>query len=194
MSDLRHVVVEEQPAPDGSRALPKVFCLGVHRTGTASLMKALRQVGYRTSHWEQRAEVMADVNAGEYRLSVMNDYDAISDFPIPCLYRGLAQAFPAARFVLTVRDVDTWLESVRRHTIGRVLEPEEQLFYGRASFDTETFTARFTEHNAAVRSFFRERPNLLVMDVCAGEGWSKLGEFLALSETCQSSFPWLNRS
>ena len=163
-----------------SRATRKVFCIGAHRTGTRSLAKALDLLGFNCCHWESHKRVMDDVRAGNFALSVMEEYDAAADFPIPSIYRELDAAFPGSRFILTVRNRQAWLESVRKHLGHRGLAEEEQLFYGVKRFDAELFLRRFDEHNESVREYFAGRSDLLVIDVTAGEGWEKLAPFLGV--------------
>ena len=157
---------------------PKVFGVGAHRTGTTSLMRALRVLGYRTSHWKDRHEINADLERGRYRLSLMERVDAVSDLPIPSIFRELDAAFPDARFILTIRHPDEWLASVERHARGRILEHEEQAFYGRSRFDAEAFRSRFEAHNREVVEHFAGRSDLLVVNIPAGDGWDRLCAFL----------------
>lgn len=155
----------------------KIFGVGAHRTGTTSLAEALTILGLPASQWAHHREIMADVRAGNYRLRVMEDYDAVLDLPIPVLYRELDAAFPGSRFILTVRDERDWLASVEEHTRGRSLLPEEAMFYGADTFDADDALVRYRDHNRRVIEHFSGRPDLLVLDVCAGEGWERLAPF-----------------
>jgi hypothetical protein len=171
----------------------KVFGIGAHRTGTTSLMAALGIIGYRTSHWHDRDRIYADINSGRYRLSLMECVDAVGDLPIPYLYRQLDRAFTDARFILTLREADDWLASVELHTRGRVLEREEQVFYGRDRFDPDAFMAIFERHNSEAIAYFDGRDDFLVIDIVAGDGWEPLCAFLG-EVTPDPSTPFPHKS
>lgn len=117
---------------------PKVFCLGLSRTGTTSLCAALETLGYRTIHYPihlfTQAEVMgAPVFKAQLRLNpyarwrrskeikafgcrdargILQGYDAFGDLPIPLFYKELDRMFPGSKFILTTRDLDRWLTSM----------------------------------------------------------------------------------
>jgi hypothetical protein len=168
----------------------RIFGVGVHRTGTSSVARALSILGFRTSHWSRHEQIMADVQAGNYRLRVMESLDAVLDFPIPVLYRELDAAFPGSRFILTVRDQREWLASAEEHTRSRSLLPEEVMFYGADTFNGDEALNRYREHNQRVIDHFSGRPNLLVLDVSAGEGWERLAPFCDRPVPALP-FPWV---
>jgi Sulfotransferase domain len=167
----------------------KLFGVGAHRTGTTSLAEALTILGIPTSQWAHHEQIMADVRAGNHRLRLMETYDAVLDFPIPVLYRELDEAFPGSRFILTVRDEREWLASAEQHTRGRSLLPEEVMFYGTDTFNRDDALERYREHNRRVIEYFAGRPDLLVLDVCAGEGWDRLAPFCERPVPAVP-FPW----
>lgn len=158
----------------------KVFGIGAHRTGTRSLVAALGVLGYECAHWEKQQEIMADVRSGNFRHGALETMDGAADFPIPSIYPQLDEAFPGSRFILTVRDPEAWLRSVRKHIGERKLAAAEKLFYGTDSFDPDLFLRRYDEHNRSVLEYFRDRDDLLVMDVTAGDGWARLAPFLEM--------------
>ena len=51
--------------------------------------------------------------------------------------------------------------------------------YGTERFQRESFRNAYEEHRAAVIEHFREKGrDLLVINICAGEGWERLCDFL----------------
>lgn len=48
-------------------------------------------------------------------MSALERHYALCDPPIPILYEKLDQAYPGSKFILTVRNEDKWLTSVRNH-------------------------------------------------------------------------------
>jgi hypothetical protein len=73
---------------------------------------------------------------------------------------------------------------------GRDLVPEEQEFYGRSTFDRQSFLSTFVQHNEAVREYFAGCENFLVMDIEVGDGWEKLCRFLRIDVPVGVPFPW----
>lgn len=157
----------------------KVFGIGLSRTGTTSLAMALEVLGYRTKHAPLH---VWDIAA----------HDATTDISVAARYRFLDRMFPGAKFILTVRDLARWLESCRDHwreqtqresgieppILASYREPEF-LVYGGFGFDAERFAAAYRRHEHEVREYFADRPgDLLVMDICGGDGWQPLLEFL----------------
>ncbi len=91
----------------------KVFGIGISRTGTTSLSKALRRLGYDTIH-----APLSIIKRVDGRI-VLNEeavrrYEALTDSTVAFMYKELDAAFPGANFILTVRDVEKWLLSMRR--------------------------------------------------------------------------------
>jgi peroxiredoxin len=73
---------------------PKIFGIGLSRTGTTSLTEALTLLGYRTLHfpWDEvtRAELYQFLacHPASAQLSVLQVADAITDTPACCLYQA----------------------------------------------------------------------------------------------------------
>jgi hypothetical protein len=54
---------------------------------------------------------------------------------------------------------------------------------------------RFNDHNEAVRTYFKERPDdLLVIDMFNGDGWVELCNFLGIEKPPVNAFPHTNRA
>jgi hypothetical protein len=116
---------------------------------------------------------------------------ALCDLPIPILFRELDAAYPGSKFILTTRNEDRWLTSVKNHwdpdrnkfRAGWDSDPfthkVHKLLYGQKGFNADLFRARFRRHNAEVLAHFKNRPDdLLVMDMDEGAGWPQLCAFL----------------
>jgi hypothetical protein len=64
--------------------------------------------------------------------------------------------------------------------------------YGGTRYERERFRRAYETHERSVREYFRERPaDLLVLDICAGEGWERLCPFLGC-EIPDTPFPRAN--
>ena len=156
-----------------------VFCIGLPKTGTTSLQKAILELGYELKgefvrEVDDLKEVSDDPNAKHfYRLS-----RAIHD------YEELDSRFPGSKFIITTRDYDSWLKSCR-HQFRHPCEPGSDVYEGRMrlfgtpEYSDEGFKAAYDRHLAAVRAYFAGRDDdLLVMAAAAGEGFDVLCPFL----------------
>jgi hypothetical protein len=178
---------------------PKVFCIGFQKTGTTSLYAALERLGYRTAAVVGRDWTAERLAAEGARLCIetARDYDAAQDMPWPLFFRELDAAYPGSKFILTVRDPESWFASIEGHFGAH--EGEMQAFvYGRDAAAPAGKKARYLEtlaaHEAAVRAHFIDRPrDLLVMDLGAGDGWEELCEFLGAAVPAEP-FPSRNKA
>jgi hypothetical protein len=178
----------------------KIFGIGLQRTGTTSLHRALQMLGYRSVHGP--FGLYPDLDP-----SIMDCYDAFSDNPIPLLYPLLDQAYPGSKFICTTRDMASWLKSVKwLFSVGRlesnwqaapVIDAVHAALYGTSDFDEPAFRTFWHVYHAGVRRHFADRPqDLLMLDFTAGDGWEPLCAFLghpvpgvAFPRSNQTSYP-----
>lgn len=107
-----------------------VVCVGLQKTGTTSLTKALEILGYRTAHY--LTDLLSDRWYGVREFApqdkvfsldparmvkALEAYDAVTDTPVssPEVFSILDRQFPGTKFVYTTRDVPSWTRSVERH-------------------------------------------------------------------------------
>ncbi len=167
----------------------KIFGIGLSKTGTTSLARALEILGYRTRDCMGVTRYQKG-DLGSIDLEEIERYDAFTDTPVPSFYRELDQRYPGSRFILTVREEEPWLASCRKQFTPRHAEKHNdatrRLFedlYGTDVFDEARFRAGYRRFVDGVLEYFSDRPDdLLVIDVTAGEGWEKLCAFLGKPE------------
>ncbi len=164
---------------------PKIFGIGLSKTGTTSLAQALGILGYKTKDYpgieNYRAGDLSCVDLRE-----VDAYDALTDTPIPSFYRELDARYPNSKFILTVRDKAGWLKSCKKQFTERLAEKQteahNQLFmdlYGCMVFDEQKFLSGYEKFVSGALEYFKDRPHdLLVINVTCGEGWEKLCPFL----------------
>lgn len=168
-----------------SRGAPKIFGIGLSKTGTTSLANALQILGFRTK------DNMGVVRYSAGDLSsidrdVLDANDAFTDTPIPSFYRELDVAYPGSKFILTTRERGGWLKSCMKQFTQRFAEgqnaAQKQLFvdmYGTNVFESKQFGDGYEAFVGGVIEHFKGRPgSLLIMDVAGGDGWEKLCPFL----------------
>jgi hypothetical protein len=194
------------PEPIELKPLPtRIFGIGMHKTGTTSLQKALQILGFSCAHWPSprwARNVWYEVQKHGTSLTLERTY-AACDLPIAVLYQQLDRAYPGSKFILTVRSEVDWLLSVRDHW-GPKRNPwrntwdndcfthqMHQILYGRKGFHLDTFLRRYRKHNQDVTAYFHNRPNdLFVMNMDSPD-WAGLCTFLDVPVPAEQ-YPRLN--
>jgi hypothetical protein len=159
-----------------------IIGVGFQKTGTSTLREALKILGYKVKDTTPRA--LIPILKGNYKrvLSIIKDYDAVEDTPWYYIYKELDERIPNCKFILTIRDEESWYKSVKRH-IGDLRSAHHEWIYGRGKGlpkdDKENTIRVFREHNEEVVAYFKDRPDdLLILDFTKGDKWEKLCEFL----------------
>jgi hypothetical protein len=177
----------------------KVFCVGLNKTGTTSLGRALEHLGARHLGWSSAdGPRLIRVWAEDYLdilFKIAYKYDVIEDFPWPLMYKELDEHFQNAKFVLTRRSSpEIWFNSYLGHVKSRWYG--NKLIYGFAHplDDPDAHMAFYQRHNASVREHFAGRPDKL-LEVCweEGSGWKEVCSFLEIDKLPRQPFPHANR-
>jgi hypothetical protein len=189
----------ERLGEDSSRwDRPRIFGIGLNKTGTSSFDAAMRILGFESLHWggpPVRHRIEAALEAGAPLLSNLDQrFDAFSDIVVLSKnFALLDEQYPGSRFVLTVRPIDAWIDSRRRH----VEQNRRRLAAGTYDgtflvVDEEAWRQEWFEHVTQVRDYFEGRDDLLEVDLTSTPGWSPLCRFLQVPEP-DAAFPWANR-
>lgn len=166
----------------------KIFGIGLSKTGTTSLAQALTLLGFNTRDYPGLSHY-APGDLSSIDPAMLEEFDALTDTPIPSFYRELDARYPDARFILTLRERQGWLNSCKKQFTQKLAdkqnEAHSQLFmdlYGCTVFDEAKFAAGYDRFVEGVLEHFRDRPGkLLTLNVTGGDGWEKLCPFLGHS-------------
>lgn len=149
----------------------KIFGIGLGRTGTNSLYKAVKKLGFTAVH-----------NPKDF--NHLSQFQFASDGIPPIHYQFLDKRFPGYKFILTVRDLTSWLRSASAWD-GRTKpgpyrrQASRYALYKSWYYDEYSFMQGYYEHCAKVLAYFKDRrEDLLIMNIANGEGWEKLCPFL----------------
>jgi len=176
---------------------PKIFGIGLSKTGTTSLYAALQRLGYRAATYQHlRGAHPSGWFNGDFSVDYLTGWDAITDLPIGTYFPDLDRRYPGSKFILTCREIESWLASAERQW-GRTAVQRDAFrqkvrlaTYGILDFDRERFRFVYQVHERNVRWHFRERPgDLLVMNLGAGDGWPQLCPFLGARAIPNEPFP-----
>jgi hypothetical protein len=177
------------------RVPTRIFGIGMHKTATTSLHTALQILGFKSGHWQNAhwaKAIWREMNQSG-KSPTLERFYALSDLPIPMMFKKLDAAYPGSKFILTTRDEWSWLTSVRKHWNPNINQHRaawdtdpfshrvHAMLYGRRDFDPTTFLERYRRHNAEVLEHFKDRPgDLLVMPMDNGGSWPALCGFLGV--------------
>ena len=175
----------------------KVICAGFLKTGTKSIAKALRHLGFTVFDWEEQTfdflDHWVDVFQNGTKPDVKRVYqnaDVCIDIPGNFFYEEILEAFPGCKVILSIRDEDSWLESLVRQLDSsnglRSTITSRKMDYVYDSFlnaaigscntkSTYILRKRYHIHNHRVKSIVPP-DKLLVYNV--KQGWKPLCDFL----------------
>jgi hypothetical protein len=195
----------------------EIIGAGFGRTGTNSLKLALEHLGFGPCHhmFEVRdnPELLPPWEAAARGESV--DWDAVFrgyrsqvDWPGARYWRELAEHFPDAKVILSVRDPDAWFDSVQvtiapflaargKHTSAHVNAIAEM---GHQAIEVQIFDNRLSDRDHAIEVFKKhiaevqsEIPRRRLLTFELQQGWKPLCDFLNV-EIPDIPFPKTNSS
>ena len=177
-----------------------VIGAGVGRTGTYSLKLAINQLGLGPCHHMEevlhnqptQVPLWAAATKGQPDWqTIFEGYESAVDWPTARFFRELHAAYPSAKFILTDRNPDNWVQSFSA-TIYKLIAQKDQMppemqawiemgtavIAGTgfpAGLDCDGLMNAFIAHNEAVKAAI-PASQLLVYQV--KEGWEPLCAFL----------------
>ena len=157
----------------------KIFCLGMHKTGTTSLLQAFLQLGIRTCdglagapQGERSSFARADSQIS-YLDGLLSQYQAFEDVPWPLFYQELYERYPDSYFILTTRDLKRWIRSCIAH-FGAESDPVHEWIYGIGCGaplgNEDEWMNKFIAHNQAVLDFFAAKPQSQFLHIAIDNG------------------------
>ena len=107
----------------------KIIGVGFQKTGTSTLREALKILGFKVC--DTKPSLLIPILKGNIKkvLKVADSYDALEDNPWPLIYKDLDQHLPGSKFILTIRDEQSWFKSVSNH-IKDISSPIHEWIYG----------------------------------------------------------------
>lgn len=178
----------------------KVIGAGVGRTGTLSLKLAINRLGLGPCHHMEEVLQNMPVQVPPWAAAVAGNpdwdriykgYESAVDWPTAGFFRELIAAYPDAKFILTHRSPESWVESfsetIYKAMAGRNHAPPEMQAWLAMCIDVISMTGfpegldadglkrAFIAHNDAVKAAIPAK-QLLVYQV--KDGWEPLCAFL----------------
>ncbi len=177
--------------------MTKIIGIGLQRTGTTSLYRSLIELGIKAA-----PDSIPLFN--KLDRIFLSEYDAFMDNPIPLIYRELNEVLTDPKFILTIRDKNSWLESVQwlfeyelnklNRRLRKVADEIHFAFYGITTFDRKIFSIKWDAYHEDTFNYFENRSDdLLVIDIDKEYDWEQLCTFLNVPIP-KKQFPFLNKS
>jgi hypothetical protein len=144
----------------------KVFVVGFNKTGTVSIHILFESLGLPSYHgveWRSCED-----------MKLLKSYDCFSD-GVPKDLPKLDHMFPGSKFILQVRDLDTWVYSRLAHIERekertRIFDTQKSSGWNNTEYATKGWIKKRNTHHLFVLSYFIERPSdLLVVNFVRDE-------------------------
>lgn len=175
---------------------PKIFIIGLPRTGTTSLCALMLELGFKTAHTA-------------FTRYSFDEAEVIADTPVYCDYRHLDALFPGSKFIYLQRPASQWLPSisqllqrmaprlVRKDGFHPVMKRCFNHVFFPLTIDTaqdeKHLRACYQRHREQVLDYFSPQPHrLLSLDLAQPEALACLMAFLN-HPPCELAMPHLNQ-
>jgi len=177
------------------RSWNKVFEIGSPKTGTSSLGLAFGILGLKHKGWDRILHLQCKEGNFQETLKEAEKFEAFVDGPwhYTNVYRTLDREFPNSKFILLERDIQSWIKSYENFF------SDDKMALGTCPInDFQSKKQEIIDNHLKkykeIKAYFKNRPkDLLVMNICAGEGWEKLCPFLGLPIP-DKEFPHFNKT
>ncbi|MEZ5571307.1 MAG: sulfotransferase [Halioglobus sp.] len=182
----------------------RVFCIGMNKTGTSTINHCFESLSLTPiaspkaydAAIRRQIEHFYKHKSYSQMLDLAEHYKAFEDRPwnMWTMYRHAHERFPDSRFILTVRDPESWWRSTERWiTFTKPTVMDRYTQHLRVHDPSkESMTESYLRYNTEVQAYFAGSGKLLVMDLEKGDGWEKLCGFLGLPVP-ERPFPHANR-
>ena len=201
---------------------PKVFCIGVGKTGTTSLEALFNEFGYKVGA-QAKGEILLDAwREGNFApiIELARTAEFFQDVPfwLDGTYEVLDAAFPGSKFIHLTRDSADWYESLTRfhtkfsgldhlptaddwrdfpsHRPGWMLDAMLWIYDVCEDdiYNRDKLVGWYESYNAGVLQYFAGRPEaLLSLSISEPDAASRIACFIGLDES-KVRMPHLNAS
>ena len=175
---------------------PKVFGIGLNKTGTSSLGKYFEILGYshsfETYSEKKLKRFLMDDN---YLFREADRFDMHEDWPWPFVYKKIFFKYPDAKFILTLREnPEKWFYSLLNTTKKHGPSAVKKLFYKSDSITEdmkERLIKQYNNHLKEVEDFFNKngKDRLYILHLNDNKKENNLCDFLEMPSKKSIQFP-----
>ncbi|MGI3186254.1 sulfotransferase family protein [Nioella aestuarii] len=186
----------------------EIIGAGFGRTGTESLKRALEMLGFGPCHHMHEVMARPELNQKWRAIAAGADPDwdqvfqgfrATVDWPSTHYWDVLADHYPEAKIILSVRDSESWFNSMQNTILPVLRDSTDPESFGTAVIRAQVFTGRlddrdhiigvYEDHIARVKATI---PSERLLTYELGSGWGPLCAFLGC-EAPSEPYPSGNR-
>jgi hypothetical protein len=177
----------------------KYICIGQPKTGTKTMAKIFNLLNFKVNGNplclnDNDDFIMLDNNISYYSndsiIKCHNNietFEAFHDYPYSFNYEYINNNFPDSKFILTIRDTDTWFNSLYNYQYipGAVNRNLLKKLYGYNIISLENKTdiiSKYNEYNTNIIKYFDDKPcKLIILDLTKDNIKNKLSYFLKIN-------------
>lgn len=160
----------------------KIIGIGLSRTGTTSLTRAIQMLGLSCVHYP-------------FSIDQVHSNDAATDITCLLWLDELLEQYPDAKLIWTERELDSWLASCAVKASRDAPKPPTSFMvsvrrqiFGADYFD-ETLWRSAYARNVQLAERLSRNYSMIKMNICDGNGWEVLCPFLG-KPIPSKAFPW----
>tara|TARA_R110002020_G_scaffold417571_1_gene626722 strand:+ start:24274 stop:25020 length:747 start_codon:yes stop_codon:yes gene_type:complete len=183
----------------------KVFCIGLHKTGTTTLGKVAEKYGFKSTHSTDWNTDENQLNAFEFFSDGGSHFDRQHEFN----YEQLFYKYPNSRFVLQTRATKKWIISKLKHAgwnSKTIIEKDnpEKITHDLWKYKSLLTIKKFIEHKESyeqkVINFFKQNDpsRLIIIDITdkdtQEEEYKRLINYLDLKTIIPNKLPHSNKA
>lgn len=183
----------------------KVFCIGLHKTGTNSLCEFANKIGYKSLHSTDWIADQNKLKEYEFFCDGGSHFDNMNEFD----FKFLFHAYPNSLFILQTRDTKEWIISKLKHAgwnKGTIIYPNDENkithheWKCKSLLTIEKFIQHKYNYEKKVVDFFENNDlsRLLVIDITDSRiqlrEIERLMSFLKIRSFSRIAFPHANKS
>ena len=201
----------------------KIFCIGANKTGTTSVEKALIDHGFKMGNQSKAQNLIENYKNRDFKsiIKYCKTAEAFQDAPFSWHYTFmfLDQAFPYAKFILTVRDnEEVWYKSIvsfqtklfgkngdipTKEDLSQAHRTSKRTVWDNMNvrheldekdpYNKDMLVNYYLTHNKAILDYFRFKDNLIVINLAENNVYQRYCDFLGL-KPLYDNFPWENKT
>lgn len=176
----------------------KIFCIGLPRTGTTSLVEYInRNSNYRVGKLLFNEQVKKNLMACQYKMKEIDEIDGVADLVSCAFYQEFYHYYPDSKFIYVTRDLASWKRSCRNWFSKNTIKNDQLYHSGKPStnwlsfftscvfksylFNEILFENVYNNYHNNVLSFFEnKKESLLHYDLNDPKKEEKINNFLGI--------------
>lgn len=155
--------------------MQKIFCIGLPRTGTSSLVGFINQNSkYKINKFLYNETVKKQCMNSDFKLKDLNGFSGTADLVACAFYREFYYEFPNSKFIYVSRDINQWLKSCEKWFSENRIDKNDNLnrnyptdsnwysffmssVFGSYQYNENLFRERYIQHDENINRFFKYR-------------------------------------